>query len=251
MVKHVEIINKDNKTLRGYLDYPDGAKEIVVMYHGFTGNKSEHAYHFRNFSRILSKNGIASIRLDFSGNGESDGEFKEFTMDTMIAEAKQIFEYAKKLEGIEKVDLLGFSMGGGVSTILSSIYGNEINKLVLWSAAGEICEHIRSHFEKGIKLENGNSVIGSYFELSKEMYDSTYNYDPFKGINIYTNPVLLVHGRADQAVNYLTSMKYAVTYKNAITHIIDGCNHGYDKLSEQKDLYDTSLAFLLNDYSIK
>lgn len=251
MVKHVEILNKNGKVMRGYLDYPDGAKELVIFYHGFTGNKSEHAYHFRNFARILSKNNIASLRLDFSGNGESDGEFKEFTMDTLMDDAKLIYEYAKKIKGIKYVDVLGFSMGGGVASMMSAIYGNEIHKLILWSAAGTICEHIRIAFDKGVKLDNGNVLIGTYFELSKEMYDSTFKYDPFKGIEVYTNPVLLVHGRNDQAVDYLTSMKYAVTYKNAITHIIDECGHGYDKVEQQKDLYDTSLNFLLKDYSIK
>ena len=47
MVKHIELINKQGMTLRGYLDYPDNFNgEIVVMYHGFTGNKTEHAKHF-------------------------------------------------------------------------------------------------------------------------------------------------------------------------------------------------------------
>ena len=251
MVKHVEILNNKGKVMRGYLDMPEGADELVLMYHGFTGNKSEHAYHFRNFSRILSQNKIASLRLDFSGNGESDGEFSEFTMDTLMDDAKIMYEYAKKVKGIKKVDILGFSMGGGVATIMSSIYGNDIHKLILWSAAGTIPEHIRIAFDKGVKLENGNSLICSYFELSKEMYDSTFKYDPFKGIDVYTNPVLLVHGRSDLSVDYLTSMKYAVTYKNAITHIIDECGHGYDKIEHRDDLYKTTMSFLLNDYSIE
>ena len=250
MIKHVEIKNKDNKVMRGYLDMPKGANELVIFYHGFTGNKSEHAYHFRNFSRILSDAKIASLRLDFSGNGESDGEFRDFTMDTLMDDAKLIYEYAKTIKGIDKIDVLGFSMGGGVATMMSAIYGNEINKLILWSAAGTIPEHIRIAFEKGVKLENGNSLIGTYFELSKEMYDSTFKYDPFKGIEIYTNPVLLVHGRSDQAVDYLTSMKYAVTYKNAVVHIIDECGHGYDKVEQQKELYDVSKKFILTDYNI-
>lgn len=251
MVKHIELVNKDGKTLRGYLDLPSNFNgELVVFYHGYTGNKSEHANHFRNFSRILSKNGFASLRMDFSGNGESDGEFYEFTMDTLMSDAKIMYEFAKKYEGVKKVDLLGFSMGGGVATMMSSIYGNEINKLVLWSAAGTICEHIRISFENGIKLDNGNVIIAGNFELSKEMFDSTYKYDPFKGIEKYTNPVILIHGRNDLAVDYLTSMHYSVTYPNALVHIIDGAGHGYDKLAEGKELYQKSLEFLLNDYKI-
>ena len=245
MVKHIELVNEWGKTLRGYLDYPENFNgEIVVFFHGFTGNKSEHAYHFRNFSRILSKDGYASLRMDFSGNGESDGEFKDFTFDTMMSEAKQMVEYAFKLEGVKKVSVLGFSMGGAVASIMSSVYQNRLSKVILWSAAANIREHIRMYFEKGKELPNGNKLIATYFELSKEMYDTIEKCYPMEGIEKYTNPVLLCHGRNDQAIDYMFSMRYAVKYPNAQVHIIDGAGHGYDKVEERDELYSKSLEFL-------
>lgn len=244
MVKHVELVNEWGKTLRGYLDYPDNFNgEIVVFFHGFTGNKSEHAYHFRNFSRILAKHGYASIRMDFSGNGESDGEFYDFTFDTMMSEAKQIIDYAFKVDGVKKVSLLGFSMGGAVASIMSSVYQNKLSKIILWSAAANIADHIREYYNTGVKTENGNSMHGN-FELSKEMFESVDRCHPMEGIEKFTNPVLLVHGRGDQCIDYLYSMRYAVKYPNATVHIVDGANHGYDKVEEQKELYGKSLEFL-------
>ena len=244
MVKHLELTNKWGKVLRGYLDYPDNFNgEVVVFFHGFTGNKSEHDYHFRNFSRIISKEGYASIRMDFSGNGESDGEFYDFTFDTMIDEAKQMIDYAFKLDGVKKVSVLGFSMGGAVATIMSSIYQNKLSKLILWSAAANIKDHIKKYYETGEKLDNGNSMHGN-FELSKEMYETIDKCEPMEGIEKFTNPVLLCHGRSDQCIDYMYSMRYAVKYKNATVHIVDGAGHGYDKVSEQKELYGKSLEFL-------
>ena len=244
MVKHLELINEWGKTLRGYLDYPDNFNgEVLVFFHGFTGNKSEHAYHFRNFSRIISKDGYASIRMDFSGNGESDGEFYDFTYDTMISEAKQMIDYAFKLDGVKKVSLLGFSMGGAVASIMSSVYGNRLSKVILWSAAANIKDHIKKYYETGVKLDNGNSMHGN-FELSKEMYETIDKCEPMKGIEKFTNPVLLCHGRSDLCIDYMYSMRYAVIYKNALVHIIDGAGHGYDKVEEQKELYGKSLEFL-------
>lgn len=250
MIKAIELTNATGKIIRGLYDLPDNFNgEIVVMYHGFTGNKAEHACHFRNFSRILSIEGFASLRFDFSGNGESDGEFKDFTMDTMMSEAQQILDYAFNLKNVKKVNLLGYSMGGAVCSMLSAIYQNKINKILLWSPAGNITEIIRNCFDGGEKLENGNSLYG-YFEMSKEMYDSTYKYNEFLNIEKYTNPVLLIHGRCDKAVNYLYSMKYSVTYYNAIVHIINGAGHGYDKVSERDELYSQSLKFFKKEYTI-
>ena len=87
MIKNIEITNKEGKTLRGFLTMPENfSGDLVVMYHGFTGNKTEPAGHFRSLSRLLLVENMGSIRMDFSGNGESDGEFKDFTFDTLIAE---------------------------------------------------------------------------------------------------------------------------------------------------------------------
>lgn len=247
MIKHIELVNQWGKTLRGYLDLPENFNgEMFVMFHGFTGNKSEHAYHFRNISRLMSKEGYASIRLDFSGNGESDGEFKDFTFDTMISEAKQIIDFAFNYPKVEKVSLLGFSMGGGVSAIMAQEYGNKLSKLVLWSPSGNIIQLIKNRFENGVELENGNKLTGGYFELSKEMYESVCSgkYYPMENLDKYTNPVLLVHGRNDQAVPYLISMKYALKFYNSNVHIVNGAGHGYDKVSERDELYNATMKFL-------
>lgn len=244
MIKHIELVNKWGKTLRGYLDYPENCNgEIIIFFHGFTGNKTEHAHHFRNLSRLLSAEGYASMRLDFSGNGESDGEFKDFTMDTMMSEACQMVDYAFNIEGIKKVSILGFSMGGGVASMITAIYGNKINKAILWSAAANICEHIKLYYENGTKLENGNSLHG-YWELSKEMYESCDRYDTTKGIEKFTNPVLLCHGNKDKAIDYMYSMKYAELYPNAFVHIINNAGHGYDVIAERDELYKKTIDFL-------
>ncbi len=246
MIKHVELVNKDGKILRGYLDMPENfCGEIIVMFHGFTGNKSEHGYHFRNISRLMSKEGFASLRLDFSGNGESDGEFKDFTFDTMMDEAKMIIDYAFSLDGVKDVSLLGFSMGGAVSSIMSSIYKNKIKRIILWSAAACIKEHIKNYYESGVILENKNSLHGA-FELSYDMYKSIDKCEPFNGIETYTNPVLLVHGSKDLCINPNYSKEYNKLYSNSTLHFVEGAGHGYDRYNEFNELYDVTINFLLN-----
>lgn len=244
MIKHVEIVNKNGNVLRGYLDYPENFNgELIVYFHGFTGNKTEHAKHFLNFSRIISKYGYASLRMDFYGNGESDGDFKDFTMDTLISDAQIIINSAFNLNGVKKVSLLGFSMGGGVATYMSGKYGNRISKLILWSAAVNINDIIKRRFDASVKLENGNAMH-STFEISTEMYDSLYKYDMLEGITNFTNPVMLIHGRRDQAVDYLYSARTSVLYPNSRLHYINTAGHGYDAIEERDELYAKTLEFL-------
>lgn len=244
MIKHIEITNKEGKVLRGYLNQPtEHNGDVVIMYHGFTGNKTEHACHFRNLSRLLADINISSLRMDFSGNGESDGEFKDFTFDTMMEEANLIFDFVKEQKETKRIIVLGFSMGGAVAAMIASKRYDEISKMVLWSPAGNILEKIKTIFENGEKLENGNVQMGT-FELSKEMYESVSHYDTFTGIENYKNPVLLIHGKKDLAVNYLISARYSVSFYNSHLYFINDAGHGYDKVVEKNELYQRTLDFL-------
>ena len=213
------------------------------MYHGFTGNKTEHAGHFRNLSRLLAAEKIASLRMDFSGNGESDGEFSDFTFDTLIAEANLMLDYAKTISDVKRVMLLGFSMGGAVAAMVAAKRYQEIDKMVLWSPAGNILEKIKKAFESGIKLENGNVMMGT-FELSKAMVESVNRYDVYQGIENFKKPVLIIHGRKDLAVNYLISAIYSVRFFNSHLFYLNEAGHGYDSLTDREELYQRTLEFL-------
>lgn len=70
-------------TLRGMLHIPaniSGKIPMVVIFHGFTGNKMEPHFILVKLSRLLETKGIASVRFDFAGSGESDGDFSEMTI---------------------------------------------------------------------------------------------------------------------------------------------------------------------------
>lgn len=243
MIKTVEIINAQKKTLRGYLNSPDNyIGTLVVFFHGFTGNLTEHGGMFRNFSRIISEYGFASLRCDFSGNGESDGNFCDFTYDTLISDATVILDYAKSLSH-KKIVLLGYSMGGAVAAYLAARWADDIERLLLWSPAGNLSNLIKKRYENASKQTNGN-IDCPNFELSKKMYDTLSKYDWHDGLGKYKSPVKIIHGRLDQAVDYLESYRYCGLFPNATVYIIEGAGHGYDRRTERTQLFKKSLEFL-------
>ena len=90
IVKYQEI-NTPRGTLRGLLTIPTGEiKNLVVMFHGYTGHKNENGYLFKQISLEIVKYGYASLRFDFMGSGDSDGEFKDMTFLTEIEDAKEL-----------------------------------------------------------------------------------------------------------------------------------------------------------------
>lgn len=240
MIKHVELINKEHKILRGYLDCPEGATTLVVMFHGYTGNKTEHNGYFRTLSRNLSAIGIASLRMDYSCNGESDGEFVEFSYLEAIADAKLMIDFGASVPGINHLAILGYSMGGAIAALVCDY--RPIDALLLWSPAGSLYEKLKERFDASPKTTAG-TVYSAAFELSSRLVDSMAGIDPYQACKSFTKPVLVIHGRNDKTVPHLTGLTYAVKFPNSRCHIVDGAGHGYDEETSKNDLFTKTLAF--------
>ena len=243
MIKHVEILNNQGNTLRGYLNIPDGANHIVVMYHGYTGNKTEHNGFFRTMSRELAKLNIASLRMDYGCNGESDGEFKDFTFDQAINDSKLMIDYASEVENITKVSLLGFSMGGAIAALVCNY--KTIAGVLLWSPAGELAKNLRYRFDVSPKLENGN-VYSPGFELNENLITTMEKFDFYSEAPKFKNPVFIIHGTNDKSVDYLKGVEYSVKFPNANIHLVDKSGHGYDDFQSANELITRSIKFLKN-----
>ncbi len=242
MIKAIEIVNRKNLVLRGYLNLPTNASKIVVMLHGFTGHRMEHNGHFRTLSRLLSEQGIASIRMDYHGNGESDGEFSDFDFDYLLEDAKDMLSFARRVDGIKEVYVLGFSLGGAVASLVVS--DDNADKLLLWSPAGSMAEIARSRFNSAKKLENGNCYF-SGFEMSYRFVETIEKYDMYQNTANFTKPVLIIHGENDKSVNILYGQKYNNMYVNSEFYLINETGHGYDEYEKKNELYRKSLNFLV------
>ena len=49
--------------------------QMVIIAHGFMGNKNEPL--LKDIAENLLKKGVASIRFDFNGHGQSEGKFED------------------------------------------------------------------------------------------------------------------------------------------------------------------------------
>ena len=90
-----------------------GKCPITILAHGFGGDKNWQL--MKLVSDSLQMHGIASIRFDFNGHGESEGDFKDMTVPNEIEDLKRVVRYALQLDGCNgKIGLLGHSQGGVV-----------------------------------------------------------------------------------------------------------------------------------------
>lgn len=238
--------------LRGMLHIPKevtGKIPMVCIFHGFTGNKMEPHFIFVKLSRMLEEKGIASVRFDFSGSGESDGDFVDMTISKELAESKAILDYVRTLEFVDtdRIGIVGLSMGGAVASMLAGDRKNDIRTLCLWAPAGNMGELIKKGLsEADIEEMNktGFKDIGGLL-LGKNFIDDILSVDIFKKATSYDKNVMLLHGNQDQTVPYSTSEKYLEIYETrGVLHTIEGGDHTFNSKKWEEEVLDYTIGFL-------
>ncbi len=251
MEKYVEL--KGSKgILRGMLHLPDGTKNNsfpgVILYHGFSGDRREPGFMFVRFSRLLASLGIASVRFDFYGSGESDGSFEDMTFSGEAEDASIILDYFQSLNNIDEtnITLLGLSMGGALAGFLAGKRSSELNGLVLWAAAGEM-RLLIDYREKQIQI---GEITGNIMDIEGLLLGEEFITD-IRSVNIlettagYKGKVLVVHGTGDNVVPVAVSDAYMEMFGNRAKRIlIDNADHTFKGIPWIDELFTVTLSFI-------
>jgi pimeloyl-ACP methyl ester carboxylesterase len=240
-------------TLRSTVHIPDGLSgtrwPVVVLIHGFTGNRMEHAS-FVRMSRLLEDSGIASVRVDLSGHGESDGDFLDVTITGEIAEARSVVRTVRTLEfsDPERIGLLGMSMGGVVAGIVAAEEPG-IRALCLWSPAAVAPFEVASGYLKGRKIAPEIEAQG-YFDadshrVSPAFVEDIANLDVYGRSRAYTGPIRIVHGDKDDVAPVAYARRYLDHYNgNADLEVVPGADHLWTTVPHRTRLHQSTLEFL-------
>lgn len=235
---------RENYVLRGMVHKPnvvDGKVPLVVMFHGFTGNRIEGCI-FTSISKELEKSGIASARFDFVGSGESDGNFEDMCLKSEIEDGKAILDFVKELDFVDsnRIGLLGYSLGGLIASLLAPQRQSDIKAMCLCSPGFSLYDDIVNNKKlTEISLENiakdgyvdvrGNKVGKGFIDDIKKLHIA-------ESIAAYKNSVLITHGKSDTIVPYTYSIKYAQYYDKVRIRIIENASHGYEALNQREEL---------------
>jgi len=253
MEKYLEF-KRNGLTLRGMLHLPENSEKkppVVILLHGFSGDRNAANFSLTRLSRLLAKNGVASVRFDFLHNGESDGDFSEFTLSGGIADACAMLDFVCSLDEVDnqRIALSGISMGAAIAASAAAKKKDLIHTLCLCCPASNSAEDARNKNVKGIDIsdifEKGYCDIGG-LQLGKCYYDDALTLDFYELAKGYDKNVLLVHGGQDDVAPIKNSKKYLEIYgENARLEVIQGADHSFSSL-----VTNGQRLKLMNDYLV-
>ncbi|KAA8668361.1 alpha/beta fold hydrolase [Clostridium sp. HV4-5-A1G] len=250
MVENFEVKNKAGKVLRGIINRPEIEYKMpcIIFCHGFMGNKLGHDFMFVKIARILESMGVVSVRFDFAGSGESDGDFLDLTISGEIEDCSSVIDYVNSVYYVDKnkINILGFSMGGAVAAVIACNYSNLIKNTVLISPAFNMYDVFINEV-RGSKLEKFLHTGYIEFEnnrLYKSAVEDAFNYNFFDYLKGIMGKVLIVQGTEDQSVPPLYSKRIKEMLEDkAFLKFVSGADHCYSSVAYFKQLADNIVDF--------
>lgn len=223
-----------------------GKCPIAILAHGFGGDKNWQL--MKLVSNSLQMHGIASIRFDFNGHGESEGDFKDMTVPNEIEDLKRVVRYALQLDECNgKIGLLGHSQGGVVVSMTAGEMNDTISAVTLLAPAAVLREDAIRGNTFGVLYNPINPP--EYVELpggrklGREYILTAFRLPIYETAIRYQGAALLIHGTGDRVAPYSYSERYKNIWKNSELRLMEGYDHGFSRHIEE--IADLASIFLI------
>lgn len=227
----------------------EGTYPAVVMLHGTGSNRDEAGGGYAYAAPVLAeKYGVATIRIDFMGNGDSTADYTGYTFASAVADAVAAAEYIAAQENIdsEHIGVMGWSQGG-TDALLSAGQHPEIFKAVVtWAGAPDLSDMLPDELYAEAQK---NGYFTMEFDWRDPLNVSLQWCEDVKNVNVldvftgFDGPVLAIHGTEDTTVDPDWSNKIAGTSTNEAsgTCFIEGMDHTFNVFTEE-DLHSLYTA---------
>lgn len=223
---------------------------IAIMLHGGPGgNKRGPADIFMRLANSATKLNLASLRFDFRGSGESNGDPVEATLSTQVEDMAAGMAWARN-HGYTRLCVIGESLGATVALLG---YSPQIEALVLlWPAIylmqTDLTDYLTperlAEFREYGFIRDGDAIVGQKFI---EECKST-EVEPY--LRRVMSPTLLIHGDADKSVGCEQSRRaYALIPGSKELVIVQGGEHGLRKPQEQDKVEVTVTGWLQRHFA--
>src|SRR5712691_308384 len=229
----------DGLHLAGTFVTPEGATEqAVVLVHGGGVTREEGGF-FTRLAVGLGDAGIASLRYDQRGHGESGGRMEEASLTAYLNDIRVTLADVRRRSGATRVSLLGASFGGGLAAYYAARGPDTLSRVVLLNPNLNYKDryidqkpHWSGDFlsdEAAARLSaDGFLQHSATVRHSRALLNEVFWLRPWEVIGEITAPTLIVHGTKDTFVPVEVSRAAAQQFRVEHRLVeIEGAQHGF------------------------
>lgn len=176
----------------------------VLLFHGMAQDMDEVGDLHKKLAARLSERGIASLRVNFRGEGDRARTNIESTFTSRLADAVSARTFVVRQEGVrsDRIGVVGFSLGSATAIETGGRHPEWFRTLVLWSSpSGKILDYLLTRPDAQAAMRDGvgcDNVPGW-----KPVYTKREFYESFRGVDLdqslarFPGPVLSIRGSED------------------------------------------------------
>lgn len=222
----------------------------VLLCHGLGGHKVGRYRVYVSLAKHLAELGIATLRIDFRGSGDSEGEFHDMTLEGEVSDALEGMKFLQEHKNVDpsRLAIVGRSLGSAVAVITASRF-QKMKSMCLWAPVFD------GHaWEEKWKKVHALDIHPSHKEELMTIEGQTPGYEFFKQFfnmkleheiqKLHPVPMLLIHGSQDTVVTIDHSEKYLKARLNADSETkyiqLPNSDHHFSNIADrQKALEET------------
>lgn len=231
----IDIPNSRGELLSARLDIPDRprAGAYALFAHCFTCTKNLRA--IGNISQRLNEDGIAVLRFDFTGLGESEGDFAETGFSTNVEDLVAVADYMRAQYAAPQV-LIGHSLGGA-AVLLAAHHIPEAAAVVTIAAPYEpSCLKDLIGVDETDLADQGRVMVnigGRPFPITRQFLADLEEARTEQAIRTLGRPLLALHSPLDAVVGIAHATKIFMAAQHPKSFVsLDKADH---LLSEADD----------------
>ncbi|WP_282777470.1 alpha/beta fold hydrolase [Nocardia sp. CC201C] len=245
----------DGLHLAATLVTPDQpTNRAVVLVHGGGVTREEGGF-FTRLAAGLAEAGVASLRFDLRGHGDSEGRQEELTLSTILNDIRIALAHLNEATGAAELSLLGASFGGGICGYYAAKRPDELTRLVLLNPQFDYKKRTidsRDYWandviseEKAKELnETGAVQFTPTLKHGRPLLNEVFWLKPNEVLGEIKTPTLVVHGNADTLVP-IDGTRAALAEFTAPVELveIEGSQHGFAVHDDPQYLNPQSQAY--------
>jgi uncharacterized OsmC-like protein/fermentation-respiration switch protein FrsA (DUF1100 family) len=196
-----EFNGAEGHRLSAQLDLPDGQPRAYALFaHCFTCSKKSRAA--VRISRALALKGLGVLRFDFTGLGDSEGDFSTSGFSGNVRDLVAASAHMAS-QGMEPTLMLGHSLGGAAALAAAGQLPN-ITAVAAVAAPFDVVHVTKLFGDKVDDIERrGEAEVnlgGTPLTIRRSFIDDLRSHDAGQAIAQLKRPLLVLHSPVDQIV---------------------------------------------------